>query len=134
MTLTDKFINGLTNYGLSYEQIKMSGWKYCGGNKGRHLKYFNLSCPGESVPDKENECVCGHKIEENCYITNGTDILILGNCCVKRFIDKNSRSCETCGGLHKNRLVNRCNRCRIGVCDKCSKKCNPSFKKCYLCS
>ena len=38
--LTDKFIKGLRAYRLTYDEIK--NWKYCGGNTGRHLNYYNL--------------------------------------------------------------------------------------------
>jgi hypothetical protein len=99
--LTEKFIKGLKMYGLTYDEIINSNWKYCGGNQGRHLRYFKLSCKGEEIPDSTDECICGHNIIENCYITNGEEILILGNCCIKKFIPKSSRTCETCGVSHK---------------------------------
>jgi len=86
------------------------------------------------LPEPTDECVCGHHIAENCYITDGERILILGICCIKKFIPKNTRTCEKCEEPHKNRIVNRCNNCRIGVCDNCSKNCNESYKKCYNCA
>ena len=30
LELTNKFIKGLENYGLTYDEIKNSNWKYCG--------------------------------------------------------------------------------------------------------
>jgi hypothetical protein len=42
LDLTNKFIKGLESYGLTYDEIKNSNWKYCGGRTGRHLKYFKL--------------------------------------------------------------------------------------------
>jgi hypothetical protein len=131
--LTDKFIKGLKEYNLSYEQIQK--WKYCGGNQDRHLNYFRICCPGEDLPERVDYCVCGHKIIENCYITseNGDLLLVLGNCCIKKFIPKSSRTCEKCGDPHKNRTVNRCNDCRYGICDICNKICNKKYKKCYHC-
>ena len=134
LELTNKFIKGLENYGLTYGEIKNSNWKYCGGRIGRHLNYFKLCCKNDDLPDKVNECVCGHRIEENCYITDGEQILVLGNCCIKKFIPKSSRTCEKCGEPHKNRVVNRCNNCRKGVCDECDKECEESYKKCYKCA
>lgn len=130
--LTEKFIKGLKNYGLSYDDIK-NNWRYCGGNVGRHFNYFKLSCPNDDIPEKVNECVCGHLISENCYITDGDQILILGNCCIKKFIEKSGRNCEQCGNPHKNRVVNRCDECRRGKCDKCGKVCDEYYKKCYKC-
>ena len=132
--LTQQFIKGLHNYGLTYELIKKSNWKYCGGNNGRHLRYFRLSCPHDDLPEHANDCVCGHKIVENCYITDGEQILILGNCCIKKFITKHSRTCEKCGQPHKNRVVNRCNTCRKGICDSCGKNCDEMYSKCFKCT
>ena len=129
--LTNKFIKGLNDYGLSYDEI--STWKYCGGNMGSHLNYFNICCKNEVLPKRVDECVCGHRIQENCYITDNKRILILGNCCIKKFIPKSFRTCEKCKEPHKNRVVNRCNNCRKGICDQCDKKCNKLYKKCYTC-
>jgi hypothetical protein len=133
LELTNNFIKGLGNYGLTYEEIKNSNWKYCGGRTGHHLKYFKLCCKDDDLPDIVNECVCGHIIKENCYITDGHQILVLGNCCIKKFISKSSRTCEDCGDPHKNRKVNKCNNCRIGVCEICDIECNYKYKRCYNC-
>lgn len=132
-SLTDKFIKGLQEYNLTYEEIIENNWHYCGGCSGRHLNYFKIYFKGKKLPERSNECVCGHYIVKNCYITDGKQVLILGNCCIKKFIPKNSRTCEKCGNPHKNRIVNRCNNCRKGLCDKCGKKCNVSYKMCYGC-
>ena len=66
--LTDKFLKGLKEYKLTMDQIKT--WKYCGGDTDRHLNYFNLCCKDEPLPEHAIECVCGHPIVENCYITS----------------------------------------------------------------
>jgi hypothetical protein len=129
--LTDKFIKGLEKYNLTFDEIKK--WKYCGGNMNRHYNYFKICFKNNDLPDKVHECVCGHHIKENCYITDGVEILVLGNCCIKRFVPKNSRTCQVCGEPHKNRVVNRCNDCRKGICDKCDKRCSESYKTCYNC-
>ena len=111
----------------------MTSWKYCGGNRGRHLNYFNLCCKDYELPELVNKCVCGHTIEENFYITNGTQILVLGNGCIQKFITKSSRTCEDCGRPHKNREVNKCNKCRKGICENCHEECNYKYTKCYDC-
>jgi hypothetical protein len=134
LDLTEKFIKGLQNYGLTYDEILNSNWRYCGGRSGRHLNYFKLCCKDDDLPDPVNECVCGHIIKENCYITDGKQLLVLGNCCIKKFIPNSSRTCEKCGEPHKNRVVNRCENCRIGVCDVCGKNCDEMYKKCYKCT
>lgn len=131
--LTNKFIKGLETHGLTYEEIKNGNWKYCGGSNGRHLNYFNLTCKKKDLPDKVNNCICGHSITENCYITNGKQILVLGNCCIKKFIPKSSRTCVECGEPHKNRVVDKCNKCRKNVCYQCKKECDYPYKKCHAC-
>lgn len=115
MTATDKlshrFIEGLEKYNLTYEEIK--DWKYAGGNKGRHYNYFVMICGDNAKPlPHTNNCVCNHYIEENCYIRNGNDFLILGNCCIKKFIPMNTRTCKYCNSPHRNRKNNICNGCR----------------------
>lgn len=112
---SERFINGLKKYDLTPNEIIKGDWKYCGGDKkGRHLNYFNMVCPDDEIPEKQSHCVCGHKIKENCYITNGDEILILGNECIKRFLrdGKSGRTCEVCGASHRNRKRNRCNNCK----------------------
>lgn len=132
--LTEKFIQGLKDYNLSYDEIVKKGWKYCGGDSGRHFNYFKLFWGDDDLPTHNEYCVCGHAIKYNCYITDGEEILVLGNCCIKKFIPNSCRLCEKCGEPHKNRVVNRCYICRIGICDKCGKNCNPKYKKCYNCN
>ena len=121
LDLTNHFIKGLKEYNLTIKEIEKGQWKYCGGDKGRHLNYWKLCFPNYPTPDKVNECVCGHRIEGNCYITddfNDGEILILGNCCIKKFCPKSSRTCEICEQPHKNRKVHEC---RKGICDNCNK-------------
>lgn len=121
-TLTKKFIKGIAEHNLTKDELV--GWKYCGGSgEKRHRKYYKLTFPhAEGFPLSVNNCVCGHHIMENCYITNEnkTRILILGNCYIKKFISKSGRTCEVCGESHKNRKSNVCNKCRC-VCKECGK-------------
>jgi len=134
LALTKRFIEGLKNYSLSLDDIKNGNWKYCGGNAGSHLNYFKMCRKNSPLPESVAHCVCGHHIKDNCYITDGKKFLILGNCCIKKFIPKSSRTCEKCEKPHKNRIVNRCNKCRIGICDKCNKSCFKAYKKCFTCA
>jgi hypothetical protein len=131
--LTKKFIKGLKNYDLTYEEIVEGKWKYCGGRSGRHLNYFKLCCQNDDLPEQVNECVCGHTISENCYITDGEQILVLGNCCIIKFCPKSSRTCEKCEAPHKNRKVNRCNDCRTDICSTCKKGQIYRNKRCFYC-
>lgn len=139
MTST-QFQDGLfKNYNMTMNDIVVNGYKYCGGNKGRHLNYFRLFFSNDKpLPTRVHKCVCGHDIVENCYIINETrdKIIVLGNCCIKRFLskDKSGRTCEVCGKPHKNRSVNQCNDCRVSYCIECGEKClKYNYKYCYLC-
>lgn len=121
--LTKRFINGLAKYNLTLDDMIKNNWHYCGGNSGRHFHYFGIVFKhNRGLPEEATSCVCGNHIIQNCYITDGsrTDILILGNCCIKRFIPMASRTCEVCFAKHKNRKVNRCNNCKSGVCIICT--------------
>jgi len=111
ISISKRFRNGLKKYGVELKDVQ-TNWKYCGGEKGRHLNYYNICCIGEEIPEHEDLCICGHRIKENCYITDGEYILTLGNCCVKRFLPYNKRSCDHCSGVHQNRKDNLCLVCR----------------------
>lgn len=111
MNISKRFENGLKRFNITPDDLK-SDWKYCGGDRGRHLNYFKVVCPDDVEPKHEDRCICGHRIKENCYITDGKFILNLGNCCVKRFLQKTTRTCEVCGCSHRNRKDNRCKKCR----------------------
>ena len=112
--VTDRFIEGLVQHDLTLEEIQSGDWRYCGGETGHRQKDFHLSQPGREPPNHEDECVCGHLIRENCYITNGDRVIVLGNVCVKRFLppEKSGRNCSDCGCRHNNLKVDLCNVCR----------------------
>jgi hypothetical protein len=135
LDLTQRFIKGLKQYDLTPEE--MVGWFYCGGRNGnaRHYNYFKMLYPDDEFPSLTNECICGHNIKENCYITNEDYMLVLGNCCIKRFLpnENSGRTCEICKKPHKNRKNNRCNDCRVGLCNDCGKESYyPKCRKCYF--
>ena len=134
--ISKRFIKGLEEYNLTLEEIQSGSWKYSGGDTGSHLNNFILI--NKKKPDfgKKYNCICGHHIDENCYITNGTDFLTLGNCCIKRFLpkDKTCKTCEKCGIPHKNRKNNLCNDCKRKYCIICdNEKDYIKYKKCYDC-
>ena len=115
--LSERFKRGLENYDLTLQEIIESGWKYCGGDYDSHKNYWILLF-GENEPllHHEDECVCGHSITNNAYICNRaeTEFLVLGSCCIKRFIDKGCRrTCSRCGTPHQNRRDNYCKKCRV---------------------
>ncbi len=94
-------------------------WKYVGGNSGRHARWYQNLYPDCSCPPSKNVCICSHPIVENCYIQNShTDlILIVGNCCIKRFLplENQGRSCPKCQEPHRNRNDPWCDNCRGGI-------------------
>ena len=57
-----------------------------------YLAHIEIASP-EEVADNEYQCLCGHKhLKELCYIKNrknGKEVLV-GNCCVKRFLNLES--------------------------------------------
>jgi hypothetical protein len=110
--MSEKFIEGLKKRGFEYSDVRK--WHYCGDDKdGGGLNYFRISCPNIDFPDKVDQCVCGHKIHHNFYITGiKKDILVLGSTCIKNFIDYSGKTCQDCGLPHKNRKDNFCNECR----------------------
>lgn len=135
--LSKRLIEGLKKYNLTLDEIKNSGWNYCGGDvHSCHTNYWKLRFNDMKFPPHEAHCVCGHFIRENCYITNNnTNFVIIGNCCIKKFLpkDKQRRTCSICQKPHRNRVVNKCNSCRKGKCDKCEGTTYKRYKLCYSC-
>jgi len=112
-TYTKRFQRGLEERGIDYDDV-VNNWKYCGGDSDRHLRYWKLTNPDMDVDDLDHEdkCICGHTIKRNCYITKGDDILILGSCCIKRFMKNSGRTCDDCGAKHKSTTHNYCRECK----------------------
>lgn len=127
--LSERFVRGLAEYNLTIEEINSGAFRYAGGDGGymedkykrarnrynRHYRYFELCLPEYEFPPYQDHCVCKHHLVENCYIySEEKGFLIIGNCCIKRFMDadKAGRTCEKCKAPHKNRKWNLCNRCK----------------------
>ena len=141
-TLTEKFIEGLKNYNLTYDDLIKYGWMYAGGDYDEHLRYFLLITNGTNLtqPDKKKFCICGVSIKRNAYIMNRdkTLMLVIGSCCIKRFVPKKTRTCEICEKPHRNRKVNKCNDCisnsKKKICNICAKPHrNRKMNKCNDC-
>jgi hypothetical protein len=126
--LSNAFINGLKEkYNMSYDDVKT--WIFCGGCANTQCEkppeefigyenYFKLCFPDSVFPIIENKCVCDATLLHNCYIRKDvnapvSDILIIGSCCIKKFIDAGKvRKCEKCNADHRNRKYNLCNNCK----------------------
>ena len=164
MTMTKLYIKlreGFEKMGYDSTLIAET-WKYCGGDKGPHLKYFEENFNFAQPPHKSH-CICEVEIKYNCYITDPeeTEILVIGNCCIKRFMKHSGRTCKVCKSPHKNRKDNLCNICRLikfckkpncyipavkyidycyqctknnpNCCKKCDKPCG-KYRFCYPCN
>ena len=105
---------------------------YYGGDTGRHLNYWDLHTRGQiESPPRQDTCLCGHHIQEQCYIKHKDSgkILICGNCCIKRYIPaaNRQRMCSVCKQPHKNKKNNLCNECREDHLHECT-NCRRFFK------
>jgi len=114
MDISKRFENGLKKkYNLNIEDLE--NFYYIGGENKQHNKYYKLFTNNKPLPTHSNYCICGHKIKNNCYITNGDIILIIGESCINRFLsNKKKRICSECFAPHRNRLsTNKCNICKM---------------------
>ena len=112
-TYMQRFIKGCNDKGYSFNEV--SAMHYCGGSgRTNHKNYFKLQFPGREFLPLTNKCICNHDIEENCYVTNQDKsvILVMGNCCIQRYIKKCTRTCCKCGNPHRNRKDDICKSCR----------------------
>lgn len=113
-------------------------WVYAGGDFDSHLKYWEIFARSKNFPAKKpkfrKKCICGQELKRNCWIYNEDENLIkvIGSECINKFLDKR-RTCSICGDEHRNRIVNRCNDCRWGLCDHCDKEIDDRYKICYVC-
>lgn len=129
------------NYSHYYNNLiselgDLNDWEYGGGNQKNHDNYFKLKFDNTKIrPIEVENCICGHKIIEQCYIYNNKndELKVLGNCCIKKFIPKSGRTCEDCGKGHRNRKFNKCKECVKYICFDCGEPNSPDYKYCYDC-
>ena len=100
--LSKRFLTGLDKFNLTYEELRKE-WYYIGGEKGNHLTYFKRNYGNEDLPEHQDYCICGHKIKNNCFISDGEYVLSIGESCVNKFVPTFNRICEECGIRHRNR-------------------------------
>lgn len=132
-----KFIEGLKKYKISKKDIEDGILIYAGSNCDNNgIKYYKRMFNNKDFPPKVYNCICGQEIVNNHYITNKkkTIIIVLGCICIKKFLPNGtSKTCEKCMKTHKNRIVNRCNNCRYGLCDICNIEIDNKYHKCSNC-
>jgi hypothetical protein len=133
LNFNDNFLNriksNLDKNNLSFDDLKT--FKYAGGDDGCHLNYYKILFGNKQLPMQENECLCGHPIKNNCYIVNekNENLIVLGNCCIKRFILKNGRTCERCEQPHKTRKNNYCKSCNLTIKQEEQEKAKIEYEK-----
>ena len=107
--------NLLEKYNKTPNDLKNEGYHYICSD--RNPDKFKLIFGNRQLPGKKFECLCEHKIDENCYIINNNDeydsIIIVGNVCKNKYMDHICKKllCEKCKKEHTNRSFNLCNVC-----------------------
>ena len=128
--------------------LTKKGYVYGGGDFEAHKRYWRIFSESHGLsqltPRFKRNCVCGQELERNCWVFKVVDGKIqkktdggvycktIGSECINKFLDKR-RTCHRCGEEHKNRIVNRCNDCRVGLCDICGVDIDDRYKKCWHC-
>jgi len=111
MSRIQRILEELTLLGITWEEFQT--FKYAGGERGSHANYFNIAYPNIKRPMHKDKCICGKKgLVENCYVVKDGIFIVLGNCCIKKYVPQSGRTCEDCGESHKNRTTNKCNECK----------------------
>jgi len=110
--LSIRFKKGLKANGITEEELH-NEYYYIGGDFSYHVNYCQKN-KLEIPENPTNRCLCGHKIRNNIFITNGDKILSLGSACYAKFSKKGKqpKQCKDCGIKHRNRKDNLCIRCR----------------------
>lgn len=99
-----------------HEWVRAGGFhpKKDEGNGQTSFNYYKAYFSNKfSQPEYETRCICTHDIVHNCYIYNqyNKKAVVVGNCCIKRFLDNIHKSCEVCQNFHKRTKANICNAC-----------------------
>jgi hypothetical protein len=85
------------------------------------MNYFYKCFPGRRFPNHTDQCLCGHYIMENCYITtrdlNYDNIQIIGNYCYSRYVTNLQTNCLLCNNKHDNGIARE-----KGICNSCTTK------------
>ncbi len=135
-----RFRNGMRNLGITpEEQADKSNFQYYGGDYLSYDADFvciqNQSTVPIPRPKKTFRCVCGQKIEKNAYVKYRDMIIVLGSCCINRYMpDVSCRRCVECGERNRRRVINRCTTCSETMCDRCNgPKTNARMRLCDSC-
>tara|TARA_R110000796_G_scaffold175748_2_gene292733 strand:- start:162 stop:866 length:705 start_codon:yes stop_codon:yes gene_type:complete len=131
--------NFSTLYGATKEDIK-NVWEYEGRiqtlikenkrNVYGDNKVRNSFGTFTDIPEPTTKCMCGHEIVDNCVVSNGVYMCIVGNCCANKFMNHVAKNLKE---RHKTKMTTRKNfRKWITVHKKNVKKLKNTPKhKCY---
>lgn len=127
----EKFLVGFEFRGYDREEI--INFKYVGDNyTDTGMNYWRMNNIGK-YPPCSLYCICNHYIIRQAYIYDGKDVLVVGCCCIKRFIKSGlNRTCMMCKKKHQRRNTDKCNSCKT-KCFTCWGKCEERFVNCILC-
>ena len=126
--ISTKFLNGLWRHeGLKHDDL--NDWQYGGGDYREYDGYkahaefkrqFILACPW---PEYKTSCVCDTVIIYNHFVANRARdrVIVVGKCCIDKFLGPNRKRCEVCYNPHRKRGRNLCDACikKHGVCSDC---------------
>lgn len=133
---------------LERDLEKMS---YIGGSVGYHLGYYNAKFTNISKPDIETFCLCGSRIEINCYLKDLNEedgpVIVIGNCCKEKFLSQIVKKCVECDMAHASKVNLTCRSCvaelkraealklKIAKTKQCAcgKMIASRYDKCYRC-
>lgn len=113
--MSTRFLNKLKSLGYS---TNSKNYYSVGSNTITGLTNFYKIFGNTKLPSAySNKCICDTKIKTNFYLHNtiSDKIIVVGNCCKKKFILKSQivyGKCKICASYHKNRSDNFCNICR----------------------
>lgn len=110
-----------TPFGELTGDDNMDHYRYVGGPRGYHAKYWQMVIDGQPASLHvlaDNECVCGEQLPESDmrirYVRHDptNTVLTVGPCCFQSLPEnRRCRTCATCDGPHKSRFTNQCLSC-----------------------
>lgn len=127
------FLRGLYEWRITFKTFHEE-MRYFGGDQPddsfseAHWDYYiNEGGNPDDMPEKEEYCICGTNIVQQCYIVYKNDVhglksrrYVIGNECVKKYIalENRTKNCKKCKRIHEDLKSSYCMECRK-VCRVC---------------
>lgn len=113
------FAKNLTKYGITVEDFKT-----------KYIVLSEYSQNNEKQLPSSNTCICGTRIIKHKYVINPDEtdedkrILVVGSCCIKKFMDINAlkKQCKVCNIKLRNNISYLCVACSLTHCHLCYKE------------